>query len=164
MYRRIFGFHRRVWCPKWTPDSSNCFMVTTAMPPPFGSGRASSRPAPPLELLTPAVKPGHPRVRQACGMTTEWCFLPFYVARGTGGLSLRRLRKPPPGTPSVRTGLVGPGESPPETDPPLPVPSSGSESAPFSSLRAYLARRDGVLCVGTRDYYCSSHKDEGWEG
>src|SRR2546425_6267336 len=22
MKRRIFGFHRRVWCPKWTPASS----------------------------------------------------------------------------------------------------------------------------------------------
>src|ERR671910_3592664 len=31
MKRFIFGFHRRVWCPKWTPLSSSCFMVTTAM-------------------------------------------------------------------------------------------------------------------------------------
>src|SRR5947208_1646027 len=31
MYRFIFGFQRRVWCPKWTPLSSSCFMVTTAM-------------------------------------------------------------------------------------------------------------------------------------
>src|SRR3954454_23731668 len=31
MNRFIFGFHRRVWCPKWTPLSSSCFMVTTAM-------------------------------------------------------------------------------------------------------------------------------------
>src|SRR5687768_11444243 len=29
MNRFIFGFHRRVWCPKWTPASSSCFMVTT---------------------------------------------------------------------------------------------------------------------------------------
>ena len=27
----IFGFHRLVWCPKWTPASSNCFILTTAM-------------------------------------------------------------------------------------------------------------------------------------
>src|SRR3954451_6904727 len=32
MNRFIFGFHRRVWCPKWTPLSSSCFMLTTAMP------------------------------------------------------------------------------------------------------------------------------------
>src|SRR3954462_6353454 len=31
MNRFIFGFHRRVWCPKWTPLSSSCFMVTTAI-------------------------------------------------------------------------------------------------------------------------------------
>src|ERR1700760_4963035 len=31
MKRFIFGFQRRVWCPKWTPDSSISFMVTTAM-------------------------------------------------------------------------------------------------------------------------------------
>src|SRR5262252_5874472 len=30
MNRRIFGFQRRVWWPKWTPASSSCFMVTTA--------------------------------------------------------------------------------------------------------------------------------------
>src|SRR5947209_4866604 len=29
MKRFIFGFHRRVWCPKWTPASSSSFMVTT---------------------------------------------------------------------------------------------------------------------------------------
>src|ERR1700679_1334322 len=31
MYRRILGFHRRVWCPKCTPAPSNCRIVTTAM-------------------------------------------------------------------------------------------------------------------------------------
>jgi hypothetical protein len=31
MNRFIFGFQRRVWCPKWTPLSSSCFMLTTAM-------------------------------------------------------------------------------------------------------------------------------------
>src|ERR687884_438374 len=30
MNRFIFGFQRLVWCPKWTPASSNCFIVTTA--------------------------------------------------------------------------------------------------------------------------------------
>src|ERR671926_246295 len=27
MYGFIFGFQRFVWCPKWTPASSSCFMV-----------------------------------------------------------------------------------------------------------------------------------------
>src|SRR4051795_4895717 len=31
MKRFIFGFQRRVWCPKCTPLSSNCFMLTTAI-------------------------------------------------------------------------------------------------------------------------------------
>src|SRR5580765_1065484 len=31
MKRRIFGFQRRVWWPKWTPASSSSRMETTAM-------------------------------------------------------------------------------------------------------------------------------------
>src|SRR6478752_2608535 len=31
MKRFIFGFQRRVWCPKWTPLSSSWRMVTTAI-------------------------------------------------------------------------------------------------------------------------------------
>src|SRR4051794_5837924 len=31
MNRFIFGFQRRVWCPKCTPLSSSCFMLTTAI-------------------------------------------------------------------------------------------------------------------------------------
>src|SRR5438445_3481683 len=43
MKRFIFGFQRRAWCPKWTPDSRSCFMVTTAtwvslVPPPANPG------------------------------------------------------------------------------------------------------------------------------
>src|SRR5437588_10062516 len=46
MKRFIFGFHRRVWCPKWTPLSSSFRMVTTAT--------ASS----PLSPGCPAVRSG----------------------------------------------------------------------------------------------------------
>src|SRR5207245_5980692 len=35
----------------------------------------------PSACVSPRPEPGHPRVRGACGMTTEWCFLPFYAAR-----------------------------------------------------------------------------------
>src|SRR5690349_13303908 len=31
MKRFILGFHRRVWCPKWTPLSRSWRMVTTAI-------------------------------------------------------------------------------------------------------------------------------------
>ena len=54
MYSRIFGFQRRVWCPKWTPASSSCFMVVAAM------GRE-----PPV-VPPPAVGS---RVDRACGGT-----------------------------------------------------------------------------------------------
>src|SRR3972149_5740294 len=54
MYFFIFGFHRLVWCPKWTPASSSCFIVMTepspfAMPslPPSVWGWSSGRSAPP---------------------------------------------------------------------------------------------------------------------
>ena len=47
MKRFIFGFQRRVWCPKCTPLSSSCRIVTTwlvAIVVPFvaGPGRARS--------------------------------------------------------------------------------------------------------------------------
>src|SRR5215210_6211483 len=40
MKRRIFGFQRRVWWPKWTPASSSSRIVTTATVklPSFGYG------------------------------------------------------------------------------------------------------------------------------
>ncbi len=47
MKRFILGFHRRVWCPKWTPLSRSWRMVTTAMARPSGVGstaHASSGP------------------------------------------------------------------------------------------------------------------------
>src|SRR5262245_4784879 len=38
MKRRIFGFQRRVWWPKWTPASSSSRMLTTDIGPPGGWG------------------------------------------------------------------------------------------------------------------------------
>src|SRR5512140_1880754 len=55
MYRFIFGFQRFVWCPKWTPASSSCFIEITALCPfaiPFlppsvqGLFRRALRPSP----------------------------------------------------------------------------------------------------------------------
>src|SRR5438045_705550 len=42
MKRFIFGFHRRAWCPKWTPDLKSCFIVTTATA--FSLDASASRP------------------------------------------------------------------------------------------------------------------------
>src|SRR5918995_4608683 len=37
----IFGFHRLVWCPKWTPASNNSLIDTTPIPsPPLKACRA----------------------------------------------------------------------------------------------------------------------------
>src|SRR3954467_1092745 len=44
MNRFIFGFHLRVWCPKWTPLSSSCFMVTTAIRRASFAGLLAARP------------------------------------------------------------------------------------------------------------------------
>src|SRR5690349_17833462 len=43
MKRFIFGFHRRVWWPKWTPASSNSFMeaTDTLVLPSVGYGAAA---------------------------------------------------------------------------------------------------------------------------
>ena len=62
MKRRIFGFQRRVWWPKWTPASSSSRMETTDTCDPSSrfecaaaGGRrvepASSEPAPPPGLF-----------------------------------------------------------------------------------------------------------------
>src|ERR1700716_1637002 len=52
IYSFIFGFHRRVWWPKWTPASSNSFIVISTanfppqeidvcLPRPFGLAKRS---------------------------------------------------------------------------------------------------------------------------
>src|SRR3954468_8318580 len=63
MKRFIFGFQRRVWCPKWTPLSSSWRIVTTAMVVPFRfgcrGGRVASALTPPAHRTPegPAVAP-----------------------------------------------------------------------------------------------------------
>src|ERR1700751_5730045 len=57
MKRRIFGFQRRVWWPKWTPASNSCFMLTTAI-----SSLPSVRPDTGLSRL-PAPSYGRPWAR-----------------------------------------------------------------------------------------------------
>ena len=42
MKRFIFGFQRRVWCPKWTPASSICRMVMTAIANSFAVDRPAT--------------------------------------------------------------------------------------------------------------------------
>src|SRR5690349_7548451 len=46
MYGFIFGFHRLVWCPKWTPASSRFFIVTSVIRFPCWTGaHTRTRPA-----------------------------------------------------------------------------------------------------------------------
>src|SRR5690242_12696109 len=58
MNRFIFGFHRRVWCPKWTPASSRLRMVTTAI---------GARP------LVLARWSRAPRLSRHAGWRSPWC-------------------------------------------------------------------------------------------
>src|SRR5262245_4005171 len=69
MKRFICGFHRRVWCPKWTPASSRSFIVISAtkascgvLPPPR---RLESRP------------PRGAGPRRAVGACVIWVVLPL---------------------------------------------------------------------------------------
>src|SRR5262249_58797563 len=65
MYFAIFGFHRLVWWPKWTPASSSSFIVIWDIPPPwlrFSPPRPGLRPfraSPPM--------PGRVRDRASAG-------------------------------------------------------------------------------------------------
>src|SRR3954471_13705113 len=66
MKRFIFGFQRRVWCPKWTPLSSRFFMLTTAtwrrLPSrarTTGAGRAARLSRAHREVRRPGVRPRH---------------------------------------------------------------------------------------------------------
>src|SRR5215510_4166983 len=52
MYSFIFGFHRLVWWPKWTPASSNSVIAIAAKNPP--SKKASRLPFAELEALARA--------------------------------------------------------------------------------------------------------------
>src|SRR6266545_4659213 len=72
MKRRILGFQRRVWCPKWTPASSNCFMVTAMQllrlsPPPETCPliRGLFGPYSKVMLWGDALETGGP-IRRAC--------------------------------------------------------------------------------------------------
>src|SRR4051812_17598316 len=61
MNRFIFGFQRRVWCPKWTPLSSSCFMLTTAMPCSLPVARGAGRRAPRLTRPPGGAPPWRPQ-------------------------------------------------------------------------------------------------------
>src|SRR5579863_2701367 len=57
MYSFIFGFQRLVWCPKWTPASSNSFMVMLANQPPrlVCIGSVKLIPLLPIAIPVPAL-------------------------------------------------------------------------------------------------------------
>src|SRR5207249_2662903 len=56
MYSFIRGFQRLVWCPKWTPASSNSFMVMLANQPPCLVCILHA-PAGPLRIAIPVPAP-----------------------------------------------------------------------------------------------------------
>src|SRR2546430_11010583 len=58
MKRFIFGFQRRVWCPKWTPLSRSWRIVTTAMVVLLLSAPSAGVPRPERSrFLAPAGRP-----------------------------------------------------------------------------------------------------------
>src|SRR5512144_1158476 len=73
----IFGFHRRVWCPKCTPLSSSCFMVTTAIavrpPSALGYGRSRMAPAPDAPRRATPVPPSGHRTERRTSARAGWC-------------------------------------------------------------------------------------------
>src|SRR4051795_12881825 len=97
MNRFIFGFQRRGWCPKCTPLSSSCFMLTAAiaallvcarpLAALLGSSRAPGG-APPWRPAAP-----HPR-RLPVG--TEVATAPPDAAGGGGGEANPPDRTHPP--------------------------------------------------------------------
>ena len=60
----IFGFQKRVWCPKWTPASSICRMDTPAMNSLLGVGPPRSPGDDPVEAPNQleALQSTHPPV------------------------------------------------------------------------------------------------------
>src|SRR5579885_2271390 len=114
MNRFIFGFQRRVWWPKWTPDSSSSFMETTGMRAPFsvrlrfaGGSRveAGLRARPPP---TEVALPGRRNTERP-----EWYRPRLLVPSGQGREVRRELGRerrdgldPPPGD-RVREGELG---------------------------------------------------------
>src|SRR4051812_7636520 len=91
MNRFIFGFQRRVWCPKCTPLSSSCFMLTTAIAASLVCAR------PPAALL-------------GCDAGTGWC-----AALASGGathpaIACQDRGGGPPRGSGMRTREVDPSE------------------------------------------------------
>src|SRR6188472_1436975 len=84
MKRLTFGFHLRVWCPKWTPLSSSWRMVTTAMAvllfwrgiAPLAVVFAPDRIRP--ASLVPGTRP------PAEALWDRWGWMPRIRVRGTG--------------------------------------------------------------------------------
>src|SRR3954449_5146045 len=137
MNRFIFGFQRRVWCPKWTPLSSSCFMLTTAMPCSLSVARGAGRRAPRLSRAPGGAPPWRPQHHSpgGCPSGPRWRL----TRRTAGGGRAKSTRSDgsqgqhtsPPGVffpvgPTVHSpGLplpAGPGDGQPRTVPrPTPL-------------------------------------------
>src|SRR3989304_4292473 len=101
MYSFIFGFQRRVWWPKWTPASSNSFIViSTPNVPPFPNGCllvpsilfAGSLPAVNYQWpVTGAWRPVQTGCPDTCPLAPETCSLPLRVLEALAGALLAVL-------------------------------------------------------------------------
>src|SRR3954466_3703932 len=71
MKRRIFGFQRRVWWPKWTPASSSSRMETTDIGSPFLVAVRSADGAR-VEPTSAERRHRHPRMTAGSRVESGW--------------------------------------------------------------------------------------------
>src|SRR3982750_4233297 len=144
MNRFIFWFQRRVWCPKCTPLSSSCFMLTTAiaallvcarpLAALLGSSRAPGG-APPWRPAAP-----HPR-RLPVG--TEVATAPPDAAGGGRAKSTRRNG-------AHRTAYASPAGVRPQRSRPSTAPPAGHHRHPPRIDAAHMrARLLALLLLGS---------------
>src|SRR5512134_3862678 len=88
MYSFIFGFHRLVWCPKWTPASRSSFIETEIKQPLLSRGlglalrELEAGPGAALSVLLPLLGAGIPR--QESRLFEPRAQLPVVLDEGAG--------------------------------------------------------------------------------
>src|SRR5205823_4317508 len=88
MKRRILGFQRRVWWPKWTPASSSSRMETTDMCVPFGWSFLLRRGASGTGIRRTPAPPPVLRRRVGCDLRAKW-----YPSPSRGRVRVERVAK-----------------------------------------------------------------------
>ena len=152
MKRRIFGFQRRVWWPKWTPASRSSRIVTAGMVAPRFDGRV-----PDERRAGPAREPAPPRGRSVRGRVRgpmvgppgRPTILPAERLRGASRHA-RTARADGPGTTVRPPCRTRPGRAASAGHPALsrrPGGSRGGRADPSSPSRGFRHRRAGAAAT-----------------